>query len=227
MRRTYVRYGGGVAFPDVSPIPHEPSSSHERLRSVARSVRPTVLAGERVVPVADGWEGLLPGRGLQRGSVVVLDGPPGRGTTSLALQLIAAATASGEWSAFVDLDGTLGGVAAAGAGTSLDRMAVVRGVSADQWAAVAAALIDGVPVVAAEVPSRLRHSEARRLVARVRERDAVLLAVGRWPVEAATTLRAEGGPWSGLGRGEGLLAGRDLTVAVEHRGMARTVAIAG
>lgn len=194
---------------------------------MARSVRSTVLAGERVVPVADGWEGLLPGGGLQRGSVVAFDGPPGRGTTSLTLRVLAAATAAGEWSAFVDLGGTLGGVAAAGAGVSLDRMAVVRGVAVDQWATVVASLVDGVSVVAAEVPSRLRHADARRLVARVRERDAVLLAVGRWPAEAAATLRAEGGPWSGLGRGEGLLARRNLTVAVEHRGAARTVALAG
>ncbi len=206
---------------------------------MAQRVRPTVLAGERVVPVSGMLEGLLPGGGLQRGSVTVLDGPPGRGVTSLALHLIAATTAAGEWAAFIDLDGSVGGLAAAEAGAALDRTAVVRGVPPDRWAAVTASLVDGLTMVVAEVPSRCRASDARRLAARVRERDAVLVVTGAWPAEAALTLRAVGGAmggavggeaeggWSGLTPEGGLLEQRSLCVAIEHRGATRTVALAG
>ena len=38
--------------------------------------------------------------------------------------------------------------------------------------AVVAALLDGITLVVAAVPSRLRHGDARRLVARARERSA-------------------------------------------------------
>jgi hypothetical protein len=75
-------------------------------------------------------------------------------------------------------------------------------------------------VVAATVPPQFRVAEARRLVARVRERGSVLVAVGGWPGEAALRLRAEGSVWTGLGRGEGLLDARTLRVTVAGRGAA-------
>lgn len=225
-----------VAFPERSPL-RGSLPGRERLLSVAQRVRPTVLAGERVVPVSGVLEGLLPGGGLQRGSVLALDGPVGCGVTSLALHLIAATTAAGEWAAFIDLDGSVGGLAAAEAGAVLDRTAVVRGVSPDRWAAVTASLVDGLTTVVAEVPPHCRPTDARRLVARVRERDAVLVVTGAWPAETTLTLRAvEGGAgevgdaeggWSGLTTEGGLLEQRSLCVAVEHRGVTRTVALAG
>ena len=63
---------------------------------------------------------------MARGAVVGVEGMPGAGATSVALALAAAVTAVGEWAAAVDLDGTLGGRAAAEAGVALDRFAVVR-----------------------------------------------------------------------------------------------------
>lgn len=187
---------------------------------VAARVRPMVLAGERRLAVPGPLGGILPGGGLQRGSVVRIEGAPGSGATSLLLSLLAAATAAGEWAAVVDGEGTLGGLAAAEAGVALARLAVVRAVPAALYGRVVATLLDGVTVVGATVPRGLRLADARRLEARARERAAVLVAAGSWPGEAALRLRAEHSSWSGLDRGEGLLASRVLRVAVSGRGAA-------
>jgi hypothetical protein len=73
-------------------------------------------------------------------------------------------------------------------------------------------------LVVAAVPPRLRLGDARRLVARARERGAVLVAFGDWPVEAAVRVRTGPGAWRGLGPGSGLLEARDLRVEVEVKG---------
>jgi hypothetical protein len=160
---------------------------------------------------------------------VQVDGTPGAGATSVALALAAAATTAGEWVGAVDLAGTLGVEAAAAAGVALERFPVVRipGHSIDRWATVVAALLDGVGLVLTELPRHARAGDARRLVARARERGAVLVvlpsAVARWPGERGLHLVAEGGAWSGLEPGAGLLASRALQVRVEGRGAAGRV----
>jgi hypothetical protein len=60
--------------------------------------------------------------------------------------------------------------------------------------------------------------DARRLVAKARERSTVLVALGPWPAEAAVRCEANGSRWRGLGDGEGLLAARDVDLSVLHRG---------
>ena len=187
---------------------------------LATRVRPVVLAGERRLAVPGPLGDVLPGGGLQRGSVVRVEGAPGSGATSLLLSLLAAATAAGEWAAVVDGEGVLGGLAAAEAGVALERLAVVRGVPAALYARVVATLLDGVTVVGATIPRGFRPADARRLEARARERAAVLVAAGPWPGDATLRLRAEHSSWSGLGRGEGLLGDRVLRVAVSGRGAA-------
>lgn len=189
------------------------------LSEVAERVRPLVLAGERRLAVPGPLGRLLPG-GLQRGTVVAVQGSAGSGATSVLLHLLAAATAAGEWAVAIDLDGSLGGLAAAEAGVALERLALVRGVTSETWARVVATLLEGVALVAAGVPPRLRVGEARRLAARARERGAVLVAAGLWPAEATLRLRAEGSEWTGLGRGEGLLREQALHVVVSGRGAA-------
>ena len=183
-------------------------------------MRPVVLAGERRLAVPGPLGEIRPGGGLQRGSVVRVEGAAGSGATSLMLTLLAAATAAGEWAAVVDGDGVFGGLAAAEAGVALDRLAVVRAVPAALYGRVVATLLDGVTVVGATIPRGFRPADARRLEARARERAAVLVAAGSWPGEAALRLRAEHSSWSGLGRGEGLLGQRVLRVAVSGRGAA-------
>jgi hypothetical protein len=200
--------------------PLRDEQSRELLDRTARRARPVVLAGERVLVVPSPVGDLLPGGAIQRGTVVAVDGDPGAGATSVAFQLAAAATAAGEWAAAVELDASLGGLAARDAGVALDRFAVVRRVPPARWATVVAALVDGISVVLTEVPAFARVGDARRLHARARERGAVLVAMGPWPAEAALRLRAGGSVWRGLGDGAGALAQRDQRVHVDGRGAA-------
>ena len=190
-----------------------------------------VLARDRVLPVPGPLGALLPGGALQRGTVATVDGEAGAGVTSLALGLAAAATAAGEWAAAVDLPGTLGGLSALECGVDLSRFAVVRGVPNERWATVVAALLDGVSLVMADVPRGLRAADARRLVARARERSTVLVMVSAsaraWPADAALRLRAEGGAWPGLEPGRGVLAPRPFRLRIEGRGMPSGVQTAG
>jgi hypothetical protein len=118
----------------------------------------------------------------------------------------------------VDLAGTIGGRAAAEVGVALERFAVVRYPPPNRWATVVAALLDGFAFVAAEVPARVKLGDARRLAARARERGALLVPLGPWPAEAALRLQTTESRWTGLGRGDGLLASRDLHVEVAGRG---------
>jgi hypothetical protein len=110
----------------------------------------------------------------------------------------------------------------------LERVAVVRpgpgGLPPARWASVVAALLDGVTLVVAEVPRSVRGADARRLVARARERQAVLVPLlgprAVWPAESTLRLRAAGGAWEGLSAGAGLLADRTVHVHVDGQGEA-------
>ncbi|MGH9024704.1 MAG: hypothetical protein ACRDWD_01090 [Acidimicrobiia bacterium] len=192
----------------VAALPRRDEESRGRLHEVARRAAPVTTAGERVLAVPGELGAVLPGGGVQRGSVVAVDGSPGAGSTTLMLRLAAAATAAGEWAALVERDATLGGQAAFEAGVELERCAVVRWVPRNAWATVVAALLDGLGLVAAEVPNTARLADARRLTARARERGAVLVVSGPWPAEAALRLHARG--WED----------DSLAVAVEGRGAA-------
>ena len=204
----------------VEPLLESRPVPQAGLTEVAQRVRPVVLAGERRLAVPGPLGEILPGGGLQRGSVVRVEGAPGSGATSLLLALLSAATSTGEWAAVVDGEGVLGGLAAAEAGVVLGRLAVVRAVPAALYGRVVATLLDGVTVVGATIPRGFRLSDARRLEARARERATVLVAAGSWPGEASLRLRAEHSSWTGLGRGEGLLGQRMLRVSVTGRGAA-------
>ena len=152
---------------------------------MGRQAKPVVLARDRAVGLSGDLGELVPGGALVRGSVLCVESDvPGAGSTTVAFELAAAVTAVGEWAAAIDLDGTLGALAAREAGVTLDRFAVVRRVPPARWATVVAALLDGMSLVMAEVPRGIGAADARRLVARARERDAVLVvcrAGGRWP----------------------------------------------
>jgi hypothetical protein len=212
----------------LAALPARDPGSRARLAETARRARSVVLAHDRVVELAGPLGELLP-EGLVRGSVTVVAGEPGAGATSVALSLCAAVTAVGEWAAAVDLAGTLGGEAAAEAGVILDRFAVARRVPPDRWATVTAVLVDGMSVVMVEVPPHARAADARRLVARARERDVVLVPVvgfpSAWPAEARQRVLVEGGAWPGLGVGDGLLAPRAPTIRVLSHGTRERVGV--
>jgi len=144
---------------------------------------------------------------------------------SLALSLLAGASAQGSWCAAVGLP-ALGLAAAAELGVSLDRFPMVaspaQGSGPGGWTWVVAALIDAFDVVLAGPPPGLRAADARRLTARVREREAVLVASGggAWPEPAEVRLALTSAAWDGLGRGHGRLRGRRVEVVAGGRGAA-------
>lgn len=173
----------------------------------------------RTLPVLPELAGLLPGRGLRRGSTVAVGtGHPARvGGTSLMLALLAEASRAGSWCAVVGIP-TLGAVAAAELGIALDRLALVPHPGPD-WATVVAALIDGVDVVVAAVPGTVSPSVADRLAARARQRGSVFVPYGRW-TGADLTLQVLRGRWEGLGQGRGRLRRREVTISARGRGAA-------
>ena len=120
--------------------------------------------------------------------------------------------------------GSLGLVAASELGVSFERLVVVADPGRERagWASVVAALVDGFDVVLVAADCRLRAPDARRLVARVRERGAVLVAVGgELPGERSPLrLTVTSSRWEGLGEGWGHLQGRRVTVEAGGRGEA-------
>jgi hypothetical protein len=208
-----------VALALPSPFPRRDAPAVAALDDAARAAQPLVLACDRLIPVSGVLGPLLPAAGLQRGTVVAMEGELGSGITSITLELAAAATRAGEWAVMLDPDGTLGGLAAGEAGIALDRFAVVRAVPAARWATVVAALLDGVTMVVAAIPRHVRTGDARRLVARARERSAVLVAVGSWPAEAALRIHADGVRWSTPVGGPALLGEHTFRVSVSGRGI--------
>lgn len=137
---------------------------------------------DRVLPVIEPVAELLPLRGLRRGSTV-------RGSTTLLLGMLAAATSSGAWAAVVGLP-DLGVLAAAELGVAVRRLALVPH-PGEQAAGVLAALLDGVDLVAvsadcvtgvAGAAGGTRADRlARHLSVRARHGGAVLLTFGSWP----------------------------------------------
>ncbi|MGH9276993.1 MAG: hypothetical protein ACRD12_02635 [Acidimicrobiales bacterium] len=178
-------------------------------------IQPVVLAGERLLPVLEPLAPLLPGGGLQRGWVVSVTG-----STSLALAVLAGASAAGSWCAAVGMP-SLGLAAAAEVGVVLERFPLVAAPSdPKEWAWAVATMLDAVDVVLARAPARLADAQARRLAAKARERSTVLLVVGGpWP-GADVRLTAGDARWEGVGDGHGRLRARRIEVTAGGRGAA-------
>ena len=181
---------------------------------LAEQVRPVTFAHEQLLDVLEPLRGILPGGGLRRGSSVALDGPA---ATSLALALAAAPSAAGSWVATVGMP-SLGLVAAAELGVSLARLALVADPGPQAWGSVVAALIDAFDVVLVRADGRVRTGDSRRLLARARERGAVVLRTGHgWQEGAEVRLTVAAGRWEGLGEGHGHLRARQVEVVVGGR----------
>lgn len=193
------------------------------LEELATRIAPSVRADHRApLPVAPALAPLLPQAGLRRGSTVGVRAAPGAaGATSLALGLVASASAAGCWVAAVGLP-SLGLVAADELGLALERLVLVAAPERDAWGGVAAALVDGFDVLLVQ-PGRggVRPADARRLVARVRERGTVLLALGAgWPEAPDVVLEVTRARWEGIEAGHGHLRARRVRVRREGRGAA-------
>lgn len=173
--------------------------------------RMDVPGGRLPFPVAEPLAPLLPG-GLRPGSVVAV-----QGSTALLLALLVAATAQGAWAAVIGV-GDLGVLAAAEAGVVVQRLALVPRPGPNP-APVAAALLDGVALVALAGADRISPGARRSLAARAWQRGSVLLPLGRWPgADIELDCRAEA--WYGAEAGHGRLRSREVVVRAVGRGAA-------
>lgn len=153
--------------------------------------------------------GLLPGGALQAGvaySVI--------GSTTLLTALLAGPSADGAWCGIVGMP-EFGAEAAGRLGVDLERLVMIP-YPGEHWLSVTAALADAVTVVVAKPTGRVREADATRLAARLRQRGAILIALGGWP-GAATRLTMTESRWSGLGRGHGYPQARIATVTSSGR----------
>jgi len=183
----------------------------EALHRAAELAKPVTLAGERSLPVLDALAPLLPG-GLRRGVTATVDAGPG--ATALALALGAGASAAGSWVAAVGLP-SLGWQAAAELGVAPERLLVVASPPAASIATVVAALLDGVDVVYVRAGA-VCAPDARRLVARARERESVLVPIGAgWPLRADVRVSVSSPSWTWDGR----LVARRVRVTVSGKGV--------
>ena len=191
------------------------------LRTAAdrRSERVTTTR-DQLLAVSEPFIPLLPLGGLRRGSTI---GVTGRGAvTSLALALVAEASAQGSWVAIVGMP-DLGLVAAHELGLALDRCLLVDRLPTGTWGQVVGALVGAVDVVVTAPPARVRAGEARRVTARLRERGTVMVqAGGKAPpgAPAEVSLAVTGVRWEGLGAGYGRLSARRVSVERTGRGAA-------
>lgn len=182
---------------------------------VAETDARTAPAGDRLLPVLPELVPLLGASGVRRGATVAVTG-----STSLALALVAGASAAGSWVAAVNLP-DLGVVAAAELGVALGRLALVPRAPRERWAAAVAALLDGMDVVLTAPPPGVRADHARRLSARARERRTLLVLTSTrpaWPDGADLRLTVEDSRWHGLGQGHGRLTVREVGITATGRG---------
>jgi hypothetical protein len=136
---------------------------------------------------------------------------------ALLLAMLAAATAQGAWAAVIGAE-DLGVLAAAEAGVVVQRLALIPRPGPDP-ASVAAALLDGVALVALASTDRISPGARRSLAARARQRGSVLLPLGRWP-GADIELDCRAKAWHGAEAGHGRLRSREVVVRAVGRGAA-------
>jgi len=172
--------------------------------------RDDVLTGEGLLPVLPALRDLLPGGGLQRGSVVT-SGDFGL----LSLALVAGAVAEGAWCAVVGVS-AIGMRAAAEAGVDPDRVLLI-GEPGTRWPQVVASLLDGFDVVLLGPPSAPPSQLRRKLEAAARRYGSVLVVAGDWPGAQSRLLVADA-KWTGIGAGHGRLRARRARVLASGRG---------
>ena len=187
--------------------------------SLAASIRPVAMAASRQIPVGAPWSTLLPDGGLRRGSTIVINSDAGAGALSVAFSVVAHPTSKGHWAALVGVDDP-GVVAMAEFGVSLAHVLFLPR-PRDAWVEATADLIDGIDLVVVRPPSRPAHGAARRLMARARERRAVLIVVSEprsaWPVPVDVMIDITEADW----RTDAMLRERVITTRVSGRGAAR------
>jgi hypothetical protein len=212
-----------------TPVKDRVPAVRESLAVLAERARPTSSSESQLLPVITPLQGLFPGGGLRRGTSILVtgDSASARGTDkaktrtsglTLCLSLLGAASSAGSWCAAVGIGG-VGAVAADDLGIDLTRLVLLPS-PGPKWAEATAALLVGVDVVVLCPPFPVRPAMARRLLARTRDRGAVLIVVpgqAGWPECPDTQLVVGNARWDGIGRGDGHLHRRKATVTATGR----------
>ena len=212
--------------------------ARDRLQVVADRSRPITLARDQTLPLLESLATMFPDGRLRRGITVAVRGP---GSTTLGFALAASASGAGSWVAMVGVaDANL--ATAAELGVALERVAVMHPPPA-QWSATVAAVIGAFDIVVLAPSHRVSAGDARRLMARARERGSVLITLLRtgpsgpsgagvtgpsgpsaagtmpraWPERVDAELSISTLRWQGLGQGHGNLRARVARVDMTGR----------
>jgi hypothetical protein len=158
---------------------------------------------------------------LQPGRVIELAGVPGTGLTRLGLRLLAPPSLVGTVVA-LDSRGWISPEAAWETGVIPENLVIVRCDQTQIWPKVAAALLEGVRALYAEVPAGTKDQDLRRLAALARARKVSVamrpLGDGLPPGVAHLRLRALGVTWEGADQGHGQLKRRRLVLEASGKG---------
>lgn len=198
--------GGGDA---TAGSPAAKAQKVLELQSRIRSMQSKKL-DSRSLPTHPAIARLLPGGGLQQGSVYSVTG-----SATLLMALLAGPSAAGSWCGVVGVP-EFGIEAAARFGVDLERLVLVPN-PGDQWLGVTSAIADVMGVVVTRPPRRASDSSVARLSARLRQRGSTLIVLGTWP-QSDAMLSLSRSDWSGIGNGHGYLEARQATVTVTSTG---------
>ena len=184
------------------------ASTVSELQSRIHSMQATKL-NARTIPTHPAIASLLPGGGLQEGSVYSV-----AGSGTLLMALLAEPSKAGAWCGVIGVP-EFGVEAASRFGVELERLVLVPH-PGDQWLAVAAAVADALTVVVMRPPKRASDGAISRLAARLRQRGSTLIVLGSWPHSEAM-ISVSDSDWSGIGEGFGHLQSRQATVTVTSK----------
>jgi len=213
----------GIAEPGIA----ESGAPEASASAVGANPAGMFTAGTRLdrtaLPVLAPLRVVLP-HGLPRGSVIVA-----HGSTFAVLSMLVQASVDGSWIAVVGAP-DLNYVAVHDIGIVLERTVAIP-YPEDHAAKAIAALLEGLDIIFVGAHCVLRDGEKRTLLARARERGAVIVSQQDWP-GARCILTGEGGTWSGLAgigkEGLGRLRERSYTLSrIDHAGGNRRCTFAG
>ena len=160
---------------------------------------------------------------LQPGRITELVGVPGAGLTRLGMRLLAAHSRIAPV-VVMDSRGWISPAAAWETGVVAERLIVVRCDDPVLWPKTVAALLQGVKAVYAEVPTRVKDGDLRRLaaLARARQVSVALRSMGHGLPGGVAHLRLRGlgVTWEGADRGHGRLKRRRLVLEASGKGVA-------